>query len=264
MSQVERNWDDELISEVAVKCNDPFFRDFRKDIYAQAVFREQRMLAQKYNVLERRWSSYVGEENLNVPTKWGELVLNEIPLTMTDFSSEFEVLLNNVAFAKRNKIDQLTANTYYIRYTKDDADLRELEQITVGGEEGEYLIEESDDDVEAADPRVNFNNDYSYVIYLCSENIIAKDDFIFVYYISTGRLANETTGKPVLPVKFYEELLRKSILYIAKLGIASFAGEKKIKYRDIYGIHGAEDRRGSKSELQRNDEWVKVKPFKMY
>ena len=262
MSQIERNWDDELISEVAVRCNDAMYRDFRKDLYGQAVFREQRLLAQQYKVLERRWSTYIGQENLNVRTKWGTLVLNEIPITATDFNSEYEVLLNGTALKKQNNIDELKAGDYYIRYTKDDADLRDLYSIIDHGYN--KIKDQNEDNVAAADSKIAFSTEYNYVVYVLSDKELVKEDYINIYYTSTGRLANETTGKPVLPVKFYEELLRKSILNIAKLGIVSFTGEKKQRYADILGIYGAEDRRGSKSKLERNDAWVHVKPFTIY
>ena len=35
----------EAIAEVALKCGDPFFKDFPRNIYSQAVFRAERHIA---------------------------------------------------------------------------------------------------------------------------------------------------------------------------------------------------------------------------
>ena len=42
----------QAISEVALKCGDPFFRDFPKNIYSQAVYRAEREIAKEYGTLK--------------------------------------------------------------------------------------------------------------------------------------------------------------------------------------------------------------------
>jgi len=46
----------EAISEVALKCGDPFFKDFPKNIYNQGVYRAQRSIAKHFGVLDRLWT----------------------------------------------------------------------------------------------------------------------------------------------------------------------------------------------------------------
>ena len=262
MSQIERYWDDELISEVAINCGDAFFHDFRKETVAQCIFRAQRDLAQQYKVLERRWSTFIPLENINVKTRYGNLFLSEIPIPVTDFDSEYQVILNGLQLNKKNNLDEFVAGDYYIRYTADDFDLTELQNLVE--ETDDLIVTEDDTEVGVIIPKSLFTAPYNYVIYLLHTEHLAHEDFIHIYYTSTGQLANENTGTPTLPAKFYEETIRKSVVQVAKLGVATFDNEKKLKYLDLYKLHGGKDFRGSDPDLQRNDSWVKMKPYTIY
>ena len=50
--QILKAYNKELISEIAIQCDDISFRDFSRDVYAQAAYRAMRSIAKTYGILD--------------------------------------------------------------------------------------------------------------------------------------------------------------------------------------------------------------------
>lgn len=83
-------------------------------------------------------------------------------------------------------------------------------------------------------------------------------DEVTIFYTYLGVPSEENDGTPVIPDKYYEEIINKAVIYIAKLGIAQFTETKKQKYQDIYRIN---QRQKVDSALAKDNSWIHIKPF---
>lgn len=105
----------------------------------------------------------------------------------------------------------------------------------------------------------------SYFIYY---TFPVANDVIRVYYNS--HIAGETDYEndqslPILPNKYYEEVIRRAVLYIATLGIAKFQDAKKQKYMDVIQLYRRRsDVKDKESQLEARREWVMIKPFRIF
>lgn len=94
---------DRLIDEVALRCNDSQFEDFKKTIYSRVLLRTTREIAKKYEILERVIVLTNKNTSENTP----------IYLTIPSFNTEYKVYVNNTLFLKS---DTLTDNTYTLSF----------------------------------------------------------------------------------------------------------------------------------------------------
>jgi hypothetical protein len=220
----------EILGEIALQCGDPFYNDFKINIYMQAKYRSERSLAKQYKILERKWTHTTTELEAEVTT--------EIVIPQLNFYREVLLIVNGEKYEKvNNELDntlnltssQVSATTtifplqYYIRYDST-----------------QYVL--------------NYTNK-------------AEGDEVSLFYISAiaGSEDYEETDSegnvvvmPVMPDHFTEEIIRRGVTYIAKLGIATFVGEKKQKYADILKMNAGEEHKAS---LARDDQWTTVKPY---
>lgn len=151
----------------------------------------------------------------------------EIEIPFLNFKAENAVIVNDSIYTKVNgELSTEDGTTeYYIRYTANQRVFN-------------YSNKEEDDEI---------------VIFYTSL-IAGEEDY------ENEDAEGNANIIPVLPNVFYEEVLRRAVLWIAKLGIAQFSGEKKQKYMDLYKLYTSEDK-GKDMELVRNDAWVQIKPF---
>ena len=201
---VNMNWR-EAVSEVALKCGDAFFRDFPKNIYSQAVFRAERAVAKRYGIMDRIW------------TYTNTAGSDEVDITPLNFNGEWRVTVT------RTDTDAVTGlvTTY------------DLEYIKVPYEK----VENPDDLVDTPDYRYSIN--YIGNRYVIRYSDPAALDVLTIYY--TSGIAGEEDYEyfdengdanliPVIPNKYYEEVMRRAILYICDLGIAKFDQLKAQRY----------------------------------
>lgn len=133
--QIVRNYDKQLVSEIALLCGDSQFQDFSELIYGQASFRSQREVAKSYDILKRK-IEFISE------TETAEELL------VKDFKAEYKVIINNTEYSK--KTDALEegrydlyyspeAKTYYIEYyNKAIGDNIEIYYTSIGLTSEEY------------------------------------------------------------------------------------------------------------------------------
>jgi len=225
LGQIVNISNNELISEVALKCGDPFFKDFPKNIYSQSIYRSIRAIAKDYNILNRVWTYITINSN-------GEFVIEP-----SNFNGAWRITV--------------TPN---------------------GGTEREYLERNFDE--------VKDNNDianYFYHIYygVGSNRFLYTNgnigDTVKIYYTSSVAGANDyesTDGNgeaydiPYLPDKYYDETLRRAIIWICQLGIATFDERKKQKYIDLLRVYQKREDVLPERNLELNRPWIQIKPFR--
>ena len=220
---------DQAISEVALKCGDPFFKDFPKNVYSQAVYRGTREIAKEYGIMDRIWSY------TNIT---GTSPLNIAPL---NFTGAWRVAITP------------TGDTIERVYTEVKLD---------------SIIDNADSDTSTT-------NYYYSIIYDANQYTFyytwpAEDDVITIYYVSSvaGEEDYETLDEngvpnaiPVLPNRYFEELLRRAVRYIAKLGIATFDDRKAEKYARVLQLHTKRTDEKQDMTLERSRPWIEIKPF---
>ena len=95
---------DQAISEVALKCGDPFFKDFPRNIYSQSVYRATREIAKEYGIMDRTWS-YTNTDGTS-PVEVAPLNFNgpwRVAVTPSDGDEQVytEVKIDDILFAQR-------------------------------------------------------------------------------------------------------------------------------------------------------------------
>jgi hypothetical protein len=74
-------------------------------------------------------------------------------------------------------------------------------------------------------------------------------------------MAVVTYSVPVLHNKFQEEIIRRAVVYIAELGIATFNGMKAERYARILGRYTRNADIFPEQGLERDRPWIQVKAF---
>jgi hypothetical protein len=206
--QVTKAYRKEIISEVAAMCGDDQYRDFKREIYGQAVYRATRELAHAYSIFEYELVFKVEAFELN----------NWLVLPSSNFKAELEVRVNNLKYYKTNG-HPTAKREYAIKL----------------GEDGRWLI--------------NYHEK-------------TANDTVYVRYMTLGKTAEEFDGDPLIPNKYYEELLQRSILYIAKMGVAKFSAEGREKYKLLIQMYKLKDVKDS--SMAKDDNWITIKPFDVF
>ena len=113
---------------------------------------------------------------------------------------------------------------------------------------------------------------YSYAInffenaYVFRYTPVVTNDMITIYYTSTLS-SEEDYGSaddqvlPALPNKYYEEIIRRAVIYIARLGIVTFDKEKGKKYTRVLQLYQQRADSAPETKLERERPWIKVKSF---
>lgn len=102
--QIVKNYDKQLVSEIALLCGDSQFQDFSELIYGQASFRSQREVAKSYDILKRK-IEFVSETDIAEE------------LLVKDFKAEYKVIINNIEYSK--KTDALEEEKYDLYYNPE-------------------------------------------------------------------------------------------------------------------------------------------------
>lgn len=214
----------EAISEVALKCGDPFFKDFPRNIYSQAVYRAQRSVAKQYGIMDRIWSY----KNIN-----GESPIEIIPLNVNGIWKVDKSIEGFTVSYKLRKLEDILNsidtrdNFYHIFY---DAN--------------KYMLYYTN-----PDPK-----DTITVYYTSS--IAGEEDY------EPFDADGNPTAIPFLPNKYAEEVIRRAVRYIAELGLASFDAEKGEKYQRVYSVHSNDLDRFPERNLEKSRPWILIKPFR--
>lgn len=214
----------ETISEVALKCGDPFFKDFPKNIYSQSIYRAERSIAKEFGILDRIW-------------------------TYTNTAGTSPITILPLNFHGAWKID--------IAIT--------------GGDSVEYVERKLEDVLNSS----LTDDNYFHIFFNANQRNLyytnpAVDDVITIYY--TSLIAGEedyepydsegnATEVPVLPNKYFEEVVRRAVRYIAQLGVATFEEDKARKYTRILQIYTQRKDQEQEENLEKSRPFILIKPF---
>ena len=228
-TQIVNISNNEAIGEVALKCGDPWFKDFPRNIYSQAVYRAERAIAKLYGVMERSvtitnddtGTSPIVIEPLNFNGAWR--------ITVTPDGGT-ETLYEEVSLEKvLDNANSSTASTNYFYHILFNANQHELY----------YTFPELDDEI---------------TIYYTS-SIAGEEDY--------EELDDEGNLQaiPVLPNKYFEETVRQAVRYMAKLGLAQFEGLKAQKYGRVLQVYTRKRDEVEERHLERSRPWIEVTPW---
>lgn len=101
----------EIISEIALRCDDVGFNDFPLNIYERAYERATRIIAKKYNLFQRIESFTLSEYAQNLE--------EDCILELDDFNEEISVIVNDTVMDKVTNRIELTGQ-YYLHRIDDE------------------------------------------------------------------------------------------------------------------------------------------------
>ena len=224
---VNISWKD-AVSETALKCGDPFFRDFGKNIYSQAVFRAERGIAKRYNILDRLLT-------IPNPNASGELTISP-----SNFNGEWRVSIMRSG-------------------TETPHEYERCDDITVDNIEMKVSL-----------PKYRYSLKYMTNKYVFKYNFPTANDIINIYYSSSIASEEDYTTLddqgnpnliPVLPNKYYEETVRRAVIYIAELGIGTFNGNKYKRFAGILKRYSRPDDMLPERGLEKDRPWIMMKAY---
>jgi len=219
-----------LMEEVRLRCSDSFCDDFDEEIYEQAIFRAIKKVAREYDLLQRyiKFSNKIIINPADDTITEDELKLTDIDLPIKSFRDEYKVTIGS--------LNTDTSIYDYYLYTKVTDHQVELDQY-------EYHLYRG-------------LNSWKF-----NYSPRGTDDEVIIFYIMDPELDDyeDKNTSPVLPGKYDEEVQKRAIIYMAKLGIAKYKEDKKKKYQSIYLLE-MKEKGDDKIEPHRAP--INIKPFR--
>jgi len=222
------NIESKLIDLIADRCADSHHRDFHKDEYEESLYRADRKIARKYQILNRmlkfNCKIVTPPEQENNEDYVSQQKNTDVELNIPSLHQESKVLINQMPYVK-GKQNALISNA-------------------------------------------SQNDSYSYYLYyghnslLFNYNPRTEDDDIIIFYMSGATLENfdADTNKPVIPDKFEDERIRLALIEMAHMGIAKYREEKKQKYIDILRLN--DKNRSLDPNLVESKASLTIQPYK--
>lgn len=236
MGQIVNISSNEAISEVSLKCGDSLFKDFPKNIYRQAIYRAERDIAKQYGILERMYE-----------------------YTLESADVDDGIIIPNLNFN----------GEYWVRISKeedDDGNPIWEEYKKINKEDLDYYFQDG-----LMKPKTTLTDQRVYYItYEANQYVLRyynpeEGDLIRINYISgiAGEEDYIDDGEniiPVLPNIYFEETVRRAVVYIAHLGVARFDSIKAERYKRLLGLYSRKNQYDS--NLEKDRAWIQIKPFR--
>lgn len=239
----------QLLSEVALRCGDPEFKDFEKQIYERAIYRSNREIAKFYGILQKTFSFTLQDQITAID--------DDIILDLPDMKAEFLVSVNGNELVKvPNKLEtdmrycyylEFREGTWYFNYTLGDNGLVSGIDIT-GQDITETMSQSLFERIESSDVQ---------------STIKAFSDQITICYTIIPDLDSEV-GEYDIPTKFEEEQINRSVNYMAKLGITKYpveTTEKGQKYLRLIQMYKSEKRSDIDANIAKDRPFIKMTPW---
>lgn len=230
----------DAISEVALKCGDPFYKDFPKNIYAQAVYRAERSIAKEFGILDRI-----------------------LTITTADTTGEVEIY-------KLNFLGEWRVTLTQPEDGDDESETISMNTIMLNSDGSVNLTKTTWDKLLETDSNYEYAVNYMADRYILKYTPASVGDVITIYYTSgiAGEEDFETyDGQgnaniiPVLPNQYLEETIRRACIYMAGLGVAKFEGEKAAKYQRVISFYKRRSDLNDDKTLYKDRPWIEIKPF---
>lgn len=240
----------QLLSEVALRCGDPEFKDFEKQIYQRGAYRSNREIAKFYGILQKTFAFTLSDM---VDSIDGDIILD-----LPDMKAEYLVSVNGNELVKvSNKLEtqmryvyylEFREGTWYFNYTLGDNGLVSGIDIT-GQDITETMSQSLFERIEASDVQ---------------QTIKAFSDQITICYTIIPDLDSDV-GEYDIPSKFEEEQINRAVNYMSKLGMAKYpnieTSEKGQKYYNLIKMYKTDKRSDLDANLAKDREFIKMKPW---
>lgn len=239
----------QLLGEVSLRCGDPEFKDFEKQIYERAIYRSNREIAKFYGILQKTYSFTLQDQITAID--------DDIILDLPDMKAEFLVSVNGNELVKvPNKIEtdmryvyylEFREGTWYFNYTLGDNGLVSGIDIT-GQDITETMSQSLFERIESSDVQ---------------STIKALSDQITICYTIIPDLDSDL-GEYDIPTKFEEEQINRAVNYMAKLGVTKYpveTSEKGQKYLRIMQMYKSEKRSDLDANIAKDRPFIKITPW---
>ena len=239
----------QLLSEVSLRCGDPEFKDFEKQIYQRGIYRSNREIAKFYGILQKSFQFTLQDMTNSVDS--------DIILDLPDMKAEYLVSVNGNELVKvANKLEsqfryayylEYKEGTWYFNYTLGDSGL--VTGIDITGQDITETMSQS------LFERIEAGNVVG--------TIKAMDDVITICYTIIPDLETDE-GDYLVPSKYEEEQIDRAVNYMAKLGITKYPAEgteKNLKYYRLYQLYKSEKKSDIDKNLAKDREFVKITPW---
>lgn len=238
----------QLLSEVALRCGDPEFKDFEKQIYERAIYRCNREIAKYYGIFQKTLQFTLSEMAANTQ--------DEIAFTWSDFKSEYLVDVNGMELIKvANRILPEHKGVYYMEFREGTWYFN----YTMGIDSSATGI-----DITGQDITETMSQDLFERIEAGTDNQLAKSmsDVVTICYNIIPDLDSEI-GEYDIPTKFEEEQIEKCMYYMGKLGLVKYPGqnEKNLKYQTVVQMYKSEKKSDYDPKIAKDSEFVKINPW---
>lgn len=239
----------QLLGEISLRCGDPEFKDFEKQIYERAIYRSNREIAKFYGILQKTYSFTLQDQITAID--------DDIILDLPDMKAEFLVSVNGNELVKvPNKLEtdmrycyylEFREGTWYFNYTLGDNGLVSGIDIT-GQDITETMSQSLFERIESSDVQ---------------STIKAFSDQITICYTVIPDLDSEV-GEYDIPSKFEEEQINRAVNYMAKLGLTKYpveTTEKGQKYLRIMQMYKSEKRSDLDANIAKDRPFIKMIPW---
>ena len=239
----------QLLSEVALRCGDPEFKDFEKQIYQRGIYRSNREIAKFYGILQKTFAFTLQDMISSMD--------DDIILDLPDMKAEFFVSVNGNELVKvANKLEaqyrycyylEFREGTWYFNYTLGDSGLVSGIDIT-GQDITETMSQSLFERIESSDVQ---------------QTIKAFSDEITICYTIIPDLDSDI-GEYDIPSKFEEEQINRAVNYMAKLGIVKYpveTTEKGQKYYRLVQMYKSEKRSDIDANIAKDRPFIKITPW---
>lgn len=238
-----------LISEVALRCGDPNFKEFDVNTYKRALYRANREIAKNYEIFKKILSFKLNEMVSNID--------DDIRITIPDFKSEYMVRVNNYTLEKvTDEIQPQYRFAYYLEFK--DGEL--FFNYVLGGTLLQNTIEVTGLDITTEMSQGFFEKEEAVRDLNLGKGL---QDEIVIGYVSIPDLESEL-GEYDIPERFQEEQIEKSIFLIAKLGIVKYTDpESQVgnKYRNLLSLYKSEKTSDYDKAIAKDNAWIIIKPY---
>lgn len=240
----------QLLSEVSLRCGDPEFKDFEKQIYERAIYRCNREIAKYYGIFQKTLQFTLRDMVSSTQ--------DEIAFTWSDFKSEYLVDVNGIELIKvANKLLPEHRGVYYMEFREGTWYFN----YTMGVSSS---ITNTDVNITGIDITEVMSQDLFERIEAGTDDELAKsmDDVITICYNIIPDLDSEI-GEYDIPTKFEEEQIEKCMYYMGKLGLVKYPGqnEKNIKYQTVVQMYRSEKKGDYDPKIAEDSEFVKIQPW---
>lgn len=148
----------------------------------------------------------------------------------------------------------------------ESSDIGSVVPIMVTNFDGEYYFEvngteynkSQENNIDEAGKYFITHKDGDWVFDYYSK---AEGDSVKIQYLATGEVPEEHDGRPLLPDKYQDELVRRAVTRIARRGAIKYKNEKRQKYLNAIEIYKNPERDIRDPKLERDDGFIEIQTF---